>query len=547
MTLPSYLKDDRVTLESVSRRDAQALMVGDGVALCRVLGKYLVYADTEDAGIVPHLCFSGYWESWITLAIARLVQPGWRCLDIGANHGYYTLLMADGVGTTGAVIAVEPNAKPAGLLRLTLSVNGLSRVEVVEKAASDYDGERLKLTIPAHFGLNAMLSDWRGEGTEAETVDVETTTVDSLTSGWPRVDLIKIAVEGSEEVVWYGMQDTVARNPDLVVILEVNANRYRDPKRFFSELERSGFPLRHINNDGDVTAISVDELATHRRGQDWMLFLKRSGARTPVAALGHAENPRDQVAARSRERRVTRSSLRENLARRRQAAPGQREEGPFIVVGSGRSGSSYVGGLLEASGIDMGAELKPPDRHNRKGYFEDEETTRMHLRWLARRGLTLESISESFPLDATPDECEEISAYVARREAMKARWGLKAPGILYFWDAWRERLPQRSIVLVPFRHPSAVAASFEQGGLNRELGLALWMQLNSLALRAADGPFETVFLDFDDRDGFNRALESVLGSYVDTFDAALIHETPDVETLPPGFRSLYVELSRRAS
>ena len=275
LSLPAYLTDDRVTLEAVSRRDAQALTVGDRVALCRVLGKYLVYADTEDAGIVPHLCFSGCWESWITLAVARLVRPGWRCLDVGANHGYYTLLMADGAGPTGAVIAVEPNTKPARLLPLTLSVNGLRWVEVVEKAAWDADGERLKLTIPAHFGLNAMLSEWRGEELEAETVEVESTTIDSLTSDWPRIDLIKIDVEGSEEAVWRGMQETLGRNGDVVVILEVNADRYEDPPGFFSEIEGAGFPLRYINNEGDMTATSVDELATRRLGQDWMLFLQR--------------------------------------------------------------------------------------------------------------------------------------------------------------------------------------------------------------------------------------------------------------------------------
>jgi FkbM family methyltransferase len=276
LTLPAYLKDDRVTLEAVSRRDAQALTVGDGVALCRVLGKYLVYADTEDAGIVPHLCFSGCWESWITLAVARLIRPGWRCVDVGANHGYYTLLMADGAGPTGTVVAVEPNTKPAQLLPLTLSVNGMGTwVEVVEKAASDTDGEQLELLIPAHFGLNARIAG-RGEGVGAEAVEVETTTVDRLTRSWPRVDLIKIDVEGAEEAVWRGMQETLARNPDLIVILEVNADRYEDPRKFFSELERAGFPLRYINDDGDMTAIAVDELATRRRGQDWMLFLHRS-------------------------------------------------------------------------------------------------------------------------------------------------------------------------------------------------------------------------------------------------------------------------------
>lgn len=279
-----------MTLEAVSRRDAQALTIGDGVVLCRVLGRYLMYADTEDAGIVPHLCFGGCWESWITLAIARLVRPGWHCVDVGANHGYYTLLMAEGAGPSGSVIAVEPNAKPARLLALTLSVNGMaSRVDVEEKAATDSEGERLSFLIPANFGLNARLSESHGDDAEAYAYDVETTTIDSLTRSWPRVDLIKIDVEGAEEAVWRGMRETLSRSPDVIVILEVNADRYEDPRTFFLELERAGFPLRYINENGDLIGISVDELASRRRGQDWMLFLQRSpqASRDPGETWNH--------------------------------------------------------------------------------------------------------------------------------------------------------------------------------------------------------------------------------------------------------------------
>jgi hypothetical protein len=226
----------------------------------------------------------------------------------------------------------------------------------------------------------------------------------------------------------------------------------------------------------------------------------------------------------------------------------RRQEVPFIVVGMGRSGTSYFGSILDEAGIGMGGNLKPPDEHNKRGYFEDLEATRMHQEWLERRGLTLASVSDSFPLPATPDEMGAISSYIALREAEGGRWGLKAPGILFFWDAWREQLPRGSVVLVPFRHPSAVADSFERYGLGRQQALALWLQLNRLALRAARvGPFETLFLDFDNRDRFARALSSVLGSYVDPYEPALRQERPHTEPLPSAFGELYAELVARAS
>jgi hypothetical protein len=214
----------------------------------------------------------------------------------------------------------------------------------------------------------------------------------------------------------------------------------------------------------------------------------------------------------------------------------------------GRSGTSYVGSILDAAGICMGSELKPADEHNQRGYFEDLETTRMHERWLERRDFTLASISDSFPLDATPDERNAISSYIARREAEGAPWGLKAPGILFFWAAWSELLPERTVVLVPFRHPTSVARSFERYGLGRERALALWLQLNTLALRAATiGPFKSVFLDFDNRELFARALRGVLGSYVDTYQPALRHQGPRAALLTAKVRDVYDELLRRAA
>jgi FkbM family methyltransferase len=271
--LPAHLIGDRQLLETVSRQHSRALYLGEGTVLCRVLGKYLVYADAQETGITPHLAMDGYWESWITLRIARAVQPGWHCLDVGANHGYYTLVMADAAGSTGRVAPVEPTPRLVELLRQTLDVNGFPYVEVVAKAATDTDGQTLQLVVPERRSMNARLADVVADTEEA--VAVESITVDSITSDWPRVDLIKIDVEGAEEQVWRGMSSTIARNRDLVVVLEFNVDRYDEPRAFIGELEAAGFALRYLDIDAEVKPVSPDELLTRQVGQDWMLYLDR--------------------------------------------------------------------------------------------------------------------------------------------------------------------------------------------------------------------------------------------------------------------------------
>jgi FkbM family methyltransferase len=271
--LPAHLVGDRVLLEAVSREHSRALYLGDQTVLCRVLGKYLVYADAQETGITPHLAMDGYWESWITLVLARTVRPGSHCLDVGANHGYYTLVMADAAGPEGRVVPVEPTPRLVELLRQTLDVNGFPDVEVVAKAASDSDGEPLQLVIPPRRSMNARLVADVGEAEEA--VGVESITIDSITRDWPRVDLIKIDVEGAEERVWRGMQRTLADNPELVVALELNVDRYDDPRAFLGEIEEAGFRLRYIDIDAEAKDIGVDELLRRQVGEDWMLYLAR--------------------------------------------------------------------------------------------------------------------------------------------------------------------------------------------------------------------------------------------------------------------------------
>jgi FkbM family methyltransferase len=272
MPLPSYLVDSRLVLETVSRRESKALFIGDGTLLCRVLGSYFLYADAEDIGIAPHFALSGYWESEVTLAIARAVEPDSWCLDVGANHGYYTLVLAAGAGPSGHVTAVEPNPRSVELMGRTLDVNGfVEYVDVVSSAMSDRAGEPIEFFVPKYRGMNARIgSDQPVPGT---TIKTTTETIDNLTADWPQVDLVKIDVEGAEEAVWRGMQRVIAENENITIILEVNGARYADANAFLTQIEREGFALRHIDLDGEPRHVDAEKIASTRH--DWMLLLRR--------------------------------------------------------------------------------------------------------------------------------------------------------------------------------------------------------------------------------------------------------------------------------
>ncbi len=70
----------------------QSVYVGNNMVLTSTLCSQKLYVDTRDVSLSPHIIIDGYWESWVTRAIQRLVKPGMIVVEIGANIGYYTTL-----------------------------------------------------------------------------------------------------------------------------------------------------------------------------------------------------------------------------------------------------------------------------------------------------------------------------------------------------------------------------------------------------------------------------------------------------------------------
>jgi FkbM family methyltransferase len=262
----------RRELEQHARQGHQAVYIGDHTVLCRVLGKYMCYVDTLDRGLAPHLILNGFWEPWITLAIERLLEPGMVCIDVGANLGYYTALMADAVGPGGAVIAFEPNPRLSDLARASMFLNGFaSRTCISEYAAADRDGRTVHLSFSPEMPMNGTICS---EGTPADAVPVQTVTLDTACAGLGRLDLIKIDAEGAEQAVWDGMQGLLDRHPGAAVVLEWNAKR-GEAERLLDKIA-SRFPtLRHIDFDGEVVEIGREQLLTERGHEDFMLMLRR--------------------------------------------------------------------------------------------------------------------------------------------------------------------------------------------------------------------------------------------------------------------------------
>jgi FkbM family methyltransferase len=264
-TRPRRVNEARV------RALARAVRMGGDDALARALGRYMMVVDAGDLGLSAHLLLDGFWEMWLTEAMTRHVRPGMIVADVGANLGYYTLLLGELVGAAGRVHAFEPNPALARRLRASLALNKTgARTTLHDVALGDADGEAA-LVVPAGDPKNGALV---AAGSRADARSVAVRRMDALPD-LAEVDLIKIDVEGAEEAVWRGMSGILARPRPLAIFLEFNPSRYADPRGFLAAIERNRFRVDLLELSGEEVPLARAGLWDRPGNEDQMLLLRR--------------------------------------------------------------------------------------------------------------------------------------------------------------------------------------------------------------------------------------------------------------------------------
>ena len=264
----------RVEAEAAMRARCMVVPVDATTSLCRVLGRHKMYVDRRDLGFAPHLMFEGYWEYWLTEFIWRNVTPGQVVLDVGANHGYYTVLMADLVGAQGRVHAFEPNPRLVDLVERTVALNGFwNSVRLHGAAVADASGPPMTFAATEREPKNGRLLMPGEEGAAEPGATLTAVPVISLDDAVPGpVDFVKVDVEGAEELVWRGMQQLIERSPEIRIVLEFNPGRCRMPAQTLAEIA-ARFALREVGFDARAHPCTVEEVLA--RGEDTLLYLSR--------------------------------------------------------------------------------------------------------------------------------------------------------------------------------------------------------------------------------------------------------------------------------
>lgn len=221
----------------------------------RIIGVHRLVVETDQgrffvdpcSNLGWQLCEQGAYESGMRLTIEEYLPRGGVFVDLGANEGYFSVVAAQRCGNEGRVVAIEPQLRLLPILQENLRLNHLHTVRVLNVAVTDHSGEvTLHLTPTMNSGASGL---YRSAKYPLSTQTAAARTLAQILDDeeLPRVDLMKVDIEGFEYEALLGSRSVFADRRIRVLALELHptilASRGKDAREIVAMLEAAGYAL----------------------------------------------------------------------------------------------------------------------------------------------------------------------------------------------------------------------------------------------------------------------------------------------------------------
>lgn len=222
--LVSPLKKGKTTLQRLLLR---TLLQNGEMLVESDRGFRFILKFPEDTGW-ECIAFYDTFEEGTVRTLEKIVDKGWTVYDVGANLGWYSLLLAKLVGSSGRVHAFEPTPPTFEKLSKHILLNGVDNTVLNWLALSAEEGVvRINTFEGLPHGHNSLSTFGRSD---AKSYDVESIKLDSYweRQGFHHVDLIKMDVEGAEMLVLSGASRFIGGDSGPIWVIEMNQETAKD-------------------------------------------------------------------------------------------------------------------------------------------------------------------------------------------------------------------------------------------------------------------------------------------------------------------------------
>lgn len=210
----------------------------------------------------PNRNFLDYWghDTGDLRFLWRALEPGMTFLDVGANLGIYSLVAAHKLAGNGRVISFEPAPRECARLKLHFRWNGFHSPEArIERVAlgADYGEQRFfEVRTGGDTSRNGLRVPQSKDGIREISTPVVTLDRYAAKRGLPKIDFIKLDVEGGEMDVLRGAPGTLLRHRPVLLceVLDLATAPWDYPAReIVSALVDFGYRWFDVNLDGALS------------------------------------------------------------------------------------------------------------------------------------------------------------------------------------------------------------------------------------------------------------------------------------------------------
>jgi FkbM family methyltransferase len=176
-------------------------------------------------------------------------RPGDVCLDLGANIGTVTFLMSAMVGNNGKVYAFEPIYHDVAGINMANNAQFDNWV-VLPNAVSDTTGQSIEIEESDFFLDSSICHRENTNGYYMRKHKVATITIDDFVEkhALPRIDFVKIDIEGAEDLAIAGARRTLEKyHPRLSISsYHIDSKNEKQHYKLVDMLKPYGYKITHV-------------------------------------------------------------------------------------------------------------------------------------------------------------------------------------------------------------------------------------------------------------------------------------------------------------
>ena len=198
--------------------------------------------------------------------LQSLIKPGYTCVDIGANVGYYSVFLSKYAGESGRVYSIEPVPLFANIFLRNTHKHALNNITLYQTALGA-ENKKITMGTPTingvfRHGLTKVLSEKNNEDGNMQTYETDLRIPDELFAPIEKIDFIKCDVEGYEIYLFPHFINTLKKHFPIIQI-EISGEENR--QIMFDILMPLGYQIFKLLNE-NLVQISDAEAMVYEGG-----------------------------------------------------------------------------------------------------------------------------------------------------------------------------------------------------------------------------------------------------------------------------------------